>query len=220
MIAQELINHIIPTLKLADDVHTIVVLMEELRSNQLPVVDKGKFLGLISEEMILKENDVDKVRELKLLATECIVDERTHFNDVLKVASSHGVQMVGVINTQGEYIGVITIQDIISSFGQTPTAGLSGGAIVLSLNQIDYSLSEISRLIESENSKILSCMVKEDVQNPTKIRLSLRINKKDVSRITATLERFGYRIIAKFQESKTLEDEKEKIGMLLKYLDV
>lgn len=221
MIAQELINHMIPPLKLSDDAHKAMVWMEELRSKQLPVIDNGKFLGLISEELILDENDVEKlIGDFELLATGCQVDEGSHFYDVIKTASNYQVEMVGVVDEFGEYIGVITIQDIIASFAQTAAVQLPGGIVVLSLDQIDYSLSEISRLIEAENAKILSCIVKEDINDPSKIRLTLKINKTDLSHITATLERFDYRIIARFQESKVLEDEKEKVGMLLKYLNI
>ncbi len=221
MIAQELINHMIPPLKLTDDAHKAMIWMEELRANQLPVIDQGRFLGLISEEVILDENDVDKyISDLELLGTECVVDKGDHFYDVIKIASDHQVEMVGVTDDLGKYIGVITIQDTISAFAQTAAVQLPGGIVVLSLNQIDYSLSEISRLIEGEGAKILSSIVKEDASDPSKIRLTLKINKTELSHITATLERFDYRIIAKFQESKILDDEKEKVGMLLKYLNI
>jgi len=221
MIAQELINHMIPPLKLSDDAHKAMVWMEEMRAKQLPVIDNGKFLGLISEEVILDENDVDSVlSKFDLIGSECMVDEGTHFYDVIKMATDHHVEMVGVIDDLGKYVGVITIQDTISSFAQSAAIQMPGGIIVLSLDQIDYSLSEISRLIEAENAKILSCVVKEDTNDPSKIRLTLKINQIDLSHIVATLERFEYRIIARFQESKILEDDKEKVDMLLKYLDI
>ena len=221
MIAQELINHMIPPLKLTDDAHKAIVWMEEFRSKQLPVIDDGQFLGLISEEIILDENDVERhIGDLELLGTDCVVDVGVHFYDVIKIASDHQVEMVGVIDEFGKYTGVITIQDTISSFAQTAAVQLPGGIIVLSLDQIDYSLSEISRLVEAESAKILSCIVKEDVNDPAKIRLTLKINKTELSHITATLERFNYRIIARFQESKILEDEKGKVDMLLKYLNI
>lgn len=60
MIAQELINHMIPPLKPNDLAEKAVAWMEELRCNQLPVVENSKFLGLISEEIILDENNIDK----------------------------------------------------------------------------------------------------------------------------------------------------------------
>jgi hypothetical protein len=42
----------------------------------------------------------------------------------------------------------------------------------------------------------------------------------DLSRIVATLERFGYKVIGRYQEAKPVENEKERIDMLLRYLDI
>ena len=104
MIASELINYLIPPLKLSDDGHKAVVWMEELRTNQLPVVDKSKFLGFLSEDIILEENDSTKrVENYDLFAQECFVFESQHFYDVIKVASEHDVQLVAVLNEKGNF---------------------------------------------------------------------------------------------------------------------
>jgi len=221
MIAEELINHMIPPLKLTDDAHKAMLWMEELRCNQLPVVDKEKFLGLISEDIILEENDVDKlVNEFTLIGIDCIVTKGSHFYDIIKLASDNKVQMVGVTDSDNNYCGVITVQDTITSFAQTAAVQLPGGILVVSMNQIDYSLSEISRLIEAENAKILSSTVKEDELDASKIKLTLKINKQDLSHVAATLERFGHKIIARFQESDIKSSEKEKLDQLLRFLDI
>lgn len=221
MIAEELINHMIPPLKVTDDAHKAMLWMEELRSNQLPVVDSQKFLGLINEEMILDENDVDKlIGQFDLQGKNCIVSKDTHFYDIIKLATDNKVQMVSVANELNEYIGVITIQDTITSFAQTAAVQMLGGILVISMNSIDYSLTEISRLIETENAKILSSTVKEDELDPLKIKLTLKINKTELAHIVATLERFGYKIIARYQESDRDNNEQERLNQLLKFLDI
>ena len=74
MIARELINHMIPPLKKSDTAKKAVAWMEELRVNQLPVIEAGTYKGLISEEVILEDNDNSKaVSEYKLQGTDCHV---------------------------------------------------------------------------------------------------------------------------------------------------
>lgn len=221
MIAEELINHMIPPLKLTDDAHKAMLWMEELRSNQLPVVDKEMFLGLISEDIILDQNDVERlIADFELEGTDCVVGYDTHFYDIIKLASENNVHLVGVTNEQNQYIGSITIQDTITSFAQTAAVQMPGGILVISMKLIDYSLAELSRLIEAENAKILSSTVKEDDQDASKVKLTLKINQKDLSHIVATLERFNYKIIARFQESDINKGEKEKLDQLLRFLDI
>ncbi|HEY8934754.1 MAG TPA: cbs domain containing protein, partial [Cyclobacteriaceae bacterium] len=143
-----------------------------------------------------------------------------HFYDILKVATDNKLPMVAVLNEDESYCGVITVQDTLTSFAQTAAVQLPGGILVLSMNHIDYSLAEISRLIEENHAKILSSILKEDPLDNGKIRLTLKINQLDLSRIVATLERFGYRVIGRYQESRPVGDEKERIDMLLRYLDI
>jgi len=221
MIARELINHMIPPLKPSDDLHKAMLWMEELRCNQLPVIENQRFLGLITEEMILEINDVEKqIGEVELEAQGCVVLASSHFYEVLKVSSDNEAQLVGVMEDDGAYIGVITVKDTVTSFAQSAAVQIPGGIIVPSMKQIDYSLSELSRLVEENDAKILSSSVKEDELDSSMLKVTLKINRLDLSHIVATFERFGYKLIARFQESKVIEEEKNKIDMLLKYLDI
>ncbi|WP_237390311.1 CBS domain-containing protein [Fulvivirga sediminis] len=221
MIAEELVNHMIPPLKATDPAHKAILWMEELRCNQLPVVQDESFMGLITEDMILEANDVEaNISSFNLMGLNCYVHDSSHFYEVIKIASDNNVQMVGVLDDQEKYKGVITVQDTITSFAQSAAVQIPGGIVVLSISQIDYSLSEISRLVEENNAKILSSSVKEDELDPSKIKLTLKLNRLDLTHIVATLERFGYKIIARFQETKIQDDEKERLDMLLRYLDI
>src|SRR5690606_37818220 len=221
MIAEDLINHMIPPLKGSDDAHKAIVWMEEFRCNHLPVVEDGLLLGFISEEIILETNDIDKqVGDFTLVGQTSYVHLDTHFYDVLKVATDSKLQMVAVLNEDQQYCGVITVQDTLTSFAQTAAVQMPGSILVLSMNFADYSLAEVSRLVDEHHAKILSTIIKEDPLDPGKIRLTLKINQSDISRTVATLERFRYKVIGRYQESRPIENEKERIDMLLRFLDI
>ena len=221
MIAQELINHMIPPLKLSDDAHKAMLWMEELRSNELPVVDNEQFKGIITEDMILEENVIDKlIADFQLKNSDCVVSVNSHFYEVLRVSGEAGAKLIGVVDEADKYVGVITVQDTVSAFAQSAAVQMPGGILVISLQSIDYSLAEIARLVEENNAKILSSSIKQDDANHNMMRLTLKINKLDLTSIMATLERFGYRIIAHFQESKVSDDQRDRLDMLLKYLNI
>lgn len=211
----------IPPLKGTDDAHKAIVWMEEFRCKYMPVVENSRLLGFISEEIILETNDIEKeVKDFTLVGKNCYVHLDTHFYDILKVTAENKLQMVAVLNEEEKYTGVITVQDTLTSFAQTAAVQLPGGILVLSMNFVDYSLAEISRLIEENRAKILSSVLKEDPLDAGKIRLTIKVNQVDMSRIVATLERFGYKVIGRYQETKSAENEKERIDMLLRYLDI
>ena len=221
MVARELINHMIPPLKKGDPAKKATSWMEELRINQLPVIENGVYCGLISEEVILEDNDNTKlVSEYQLQGKSCVVNENQHFYDVLKIVSDHGVQLVAVLDDDETFLGVISIKDTVTAFAQSAAVQSPGGIIILSLKQIDYSLSEISRLVESNGAKILSSIVNNDIFDANRIKLTLKINKTDLSSIIATFERFEYKIIAKFEDSEMESSDKERLDILFKYLDI
>ena len=221
MIAKELINHMIPPLKLTDTAGYAIAWLEEFRTKELPVVNNGKFLGLINDEQILDSNDGSKViGDFELDCADCYVNESQYFYDILKLAVDNKVELVGVVDDNKEFVGVITIQDTITAFAQTTPIQAQGSVLVLSMNSSDYSLAELSRLVEENNARILSSSVRQDPADVGKIKVTLKINLEDISSIVATFERFEYKIISRFQETNVTESDRDKIDELLKYLDI
>lgn len=221
MVAKEIINSMIPPLKAADDAHKAMVWMEEFRCNHLPVLEENRLVGFISEEIIIESNDIEKkLGDFQLIGKNCTVGPESHFYDILKVAGEHKLQLVAVVNEEQEYLGVIAVQDIITSFAQTAAVQMPGGILVISLDLIDYSLAEISRLIEENNAKILSTIMVEDTMDVKKVKLTVKINQLDLTRIVATMERFGYKIIGRYQEDQKEFQDKDRIDMLMRYLDM
>ena len=221
MIAEELINQMIPPLKMSDPASKAIIWMEELRCNQLPVIEDNKFKGLISEEIILENDNLEvTIDSFDLIAEKCYVSKYQHFFEIIKKAADHDVQLVGVVDELGEYHGVITVHDTITSFAQTAAVQAPGGLFILSMSANDYSLAEIARLVESNNAKILSSSLKEDEQDISKIKLTVKINQTDITHVIATLERFGYKVIAKYQETGQMDDQKDRLDILMKYLDI
>ena len=221
MVAAELINHMIPPLKPSDDGNKAIVWMEELRTNQLPVIEKGKFLGFITEEIILEENDLKRlIRDFELEGKECFVMENQHFYDVIKVATEYEYQMVAVLSEPGVFEGVIAIEDTINAFAESTAVQEPGAILVLLMNQRDYSLAEISRLIEAENARVLSSTINSDPKDMSLLRVTLKLNMTEISHITASLERFGYRIIGRFQEEEIKSNDQERFDLLMRYLNI
>jgi len=221
MIAEELINHMLPPLKLTDEASKAIAWMEEFRCVQLPVVESEKFLGFISEETILEQNDLTKkVSEFDFIGDDCIVSSDSHFYEVLKIAGDHKLQMVAVKTDLEQYAGVITVADIMVSFAQTAAVQMAGSILVLSMDLMDYSLAEIARLVEENNAKIISSTMAEDPLDKGKIKLTIKLNQDDLSRVVATLDRFGYRIIARYQTSHNDEPHKDRLDMLMRYLNI
>ncbi len=221
MIAEELINQLIPALKMTDTAERAIIWMEELKTNQLPVIENYVFKGLISEDMILESNDLDrKIGDFRLLYENCYVREEQHLLDVIRVAKEYDSELVAIIDEKGEFMGVSRHEDTMRAFANTLAVQGKGGIIILSMRYIDYSMAEVSRLVESNDAKILGSFLTQDSLEHDRIFLTLKINKEDLSAIIATLERFEYRVVAKFHNSAGISNEGERLQNLLNFLNI
>jgi acetoin utilization protein AcuB len=221
MIAEELINQMIPPLKLYDTVDKALRWMDEFRVNELPVVSNRKYMGLATEMRLIELSDRSQaLKDLELEYQEVHVQQNQHFYDVMEAAIKNKVQVVPVLDDEQEYMGIITINDTLAAFGQMSALQGQGSILVLSMPDRDYSLSQISRLIEEENVKILSAYVSPDEMDPFQVKLTLKLNTTDPSRIIATLERFEYRITAQFNDATDHDMGRDRLDMLFKYLDI
>lgn len=220
MVAEQLINHLIPPLKPDDTAGRALDWMDEFRCNQLPVVSDGRLLGFISSDTLIDGNDRSRpVTSFELTGQECAVNSDTHFYEVLRIAADNDMQMVAVAEDD-RYIGVITASDVLTMFAQTAAIRMPGSILVLSMELLQYSLAEISRLVEENKARIISSSLAEDPLDGSRIRLILKIDQPDLTRIVATLERFEYKIVGRYQQVQSEDPDRERFESLMRYLNI
>lgn len=217
-----LINPMIPPLRKSDTVGRALGWMEEFRLPQLPLVENKRYLGIISEDALIDLGDPDMpIGETDVEFSDVFISENKHFYDVFKMANDNDLQIVAVVGEKDkEFKGVIAIKDTIDIFAKTYASQVSGGILILTMGYFDYSLSQISRLVEENDAKIVSSFIETDASDPSKIRLTLKINKEDLSRIIATLERFNYNVAAAYHDEPDADRGLDRINLLMKYLNM
>lgn len=95
-----------------------------------------------------------------------------------------------------------------------------GSVITIELAQIDYTLSEIVRIIETENAKILGIAVQQPNEVLDSIRVSIKLNLEDSSVVSAALRRFDYVIVSE-ESSENMENNfSDRADELIRYLDI
>ncbi len=221
MVAADLINEMIPPLKSNDSVKKALNWMDAFRITQLPIVENNVYKGIITEDMLYEINNPDAtIASIEPLYEDVFVGEDKHFYDVMRLATDHNLRIIAVVDLNNMFVGVITVRDTLAAFARTFANQSAGAIIVLSMNYRDYSLAHISRLIEENNTKILSSYVDTDPYDTNLIKLTLKLDKSELTPILATLERFEYRVIAKFQENPDADIQKERLDMFFRYFDI
>ncbi|MCS6795229.1 MAG: cbs domain containing protein [Raineya sp.] len=217
---QNIFNPYIRPIREGENTEKALQIMENLHCYTLPCVDENNYYkGLISENTLLDiYQDTIHFENLPLLFSNTFIYENQHWLEAVSLFNEQ-TTLVAVLDKEGKYQGCITSQDILKQIGQSYAFQELGSILILSVNQWDYSLTEIARLVESNNAKILYLTTQTLPQEPLRLYVLLKINKTELTRIIATFERFGYEIVAKFQQEPVFADtDQERLEMLWKYL--
>lgn len=219
MIAEQLINYMVPPLKPGDDIARAKQWMDEFRVKELPVVKDNKLLGFISEDLLYDSEIMrPEVGAYPLVGESCIISATSHYYDILKVQNDHQLEMVAVVAGE-EFKGVVLISDILKEFAKTAIVNSQGAIVTLQTSLNDYSLSEIARVVEMNGSTLLGANVRPDNDDPALIEIVLRINHQDVNQIATGLSNSGYKVTSSFNTEDNSFDEKDRYGLLMKFLD-
>lgn len=92
--------------------------------------------------------------------------------------------------------------------------------IVLEIPWTDYTLTDIARIIESNNARIMNLFVLPIAEGTT-LMLSVKLNVSDVSNVMMSFERFNYKVVYyKMKEGELTDTHKERLDELLYYLEM
>jgi acetoin utilization protein AcuB len=219
MLTKELININIPRLKLQDSVGKALQLISDYRISHLPVVVDNIFLGLISEEDLLDAEDEKLAIEvLQNNFVQAAVPNNVHFLNAVSSCIQFETNLVPIVDGT-EYIGAITTSDLLKTLGNFSGADEIGGLIVLEMERTQFAISEISRLVESNDCTILH--LNTTVQTLTGIlTVTLHINKREIASVIATFERYDYNVVYSFGNEKFENEINNNYDHLMHYLDI
>ncbi len=204
MLAKELISDIVPALKTSDTGLKALSWMEIFRISHMPIVNNKEFLGLISDTDIYDLNMADEpIGNHKLSLFSPYVTADQHIYEVIEIVSRLNLTVVPVLEKK-KFLGLITLNDLIQYFSGLLSVNNPGAIIVLELHQNDYSLSEISQIIESNDSRILSIYTRSPEES-MKMEVIIKVNRTDITSIIQTFERFDYNIKASFMDDEELD---------------
>jgi len=220
MLAKELISDEIPALKTSDTGGEALDLMDIFKVSHLPIVNHKDFLGLISEKNI---QDLEKFDEpigshsISLITPNIYEDQ--HVYDVIGLVSKLKLSIIPVLNRKNEYLGSITLTDLVHTISRVSSVTEPGGLILLEVNINDYSVSEIAKIVESNDARILSLYLTSP-GNSTKLEITLKINRTDLSSIIRSFERYEYTIKASYQENNKMDSfYQNRFEAFIKYLN-
>lgn len=219
MVAKDLISSLITPMKTSSTGDAVLDMMANFYVRHLPIVNETNLLGTISEDDILDNDSSEPIGSYHLEFNKAYVREYDHVLDIIRKVSETRLSVIPVMNLEDNYIGMITMEDILHFLSSNFSFAHPGGILVLETDRKNYSLAEIARIIESEGAAVLSTFVSLNPDS-TNVLVTVKVNREETQSIESSMERFSYKVVASFSKNELQGELMDRYDSLMKYLNV
>jgi acetoin utilization protein AcuB len=219
MLAIELAADNIQPVTTTDTIQLALDRMVEFRVRHLPVVNDHVFIGLLAERDITEPDHLMPVSSVPQLHVNNFVFEDQHVYDVVRMFYEGHLTLVPVLDAGKNYAGAIGSEAMNSYFAEITAIAQPGGIIVLEVNNNNNAMSQMAQIVESDNAQILSSYVRTFPES-TRLEVTLKLNKPDISSINAAFLRYGYDVKATFNHKDEDDDSLNRFESFMNYLNM
>lgn len=215
----ELIINDIKPLKLNDKVAEIHQLFNQLTFSHIPIQnDEGVYIGAISENDAHCFEGENPINDYAYALEGFYVRDTTVWLDILEEFAKNHTNIMPVLDAHNNYLGYYELNDVMSLFSETPFFHEPGAIIIVEKGVMDYSFSEISQIVESNNGKVLGAFL-SDIENDV-ARITIKVTNTSINTILQTFRRYSYNIVLGLEEDSYLANLKERSDYLNRYLNM
>jgi CBS domain-containing protein len=215
----EYIQNKIKPLSLRSSVKTAKKLLDDYAITHFVVVENNKILGCFAQgDMLQIENKSDELVAYSHLLNSFFADKEATALELLKIFADNDTTLIPVINSEKEYLGYYNLSDVLDVFSMSPFMTDNSETLIIEKIEKDYSMSEVSQIVESNNGKLLGVYVSENQGHL--VQITLKISIEDIHEIMQTFRRYDYKIISIHENDIYLEDLKNRSDYLQKYLEM
>jgi CBS domain containing-hemolysin-like protein len=182
------------------------------------VLNEGVYIGSIAADDVETFDTDKKVADYKYALEGFFARKNMIWLDVLEVFAKNHTNIVPVLDEENSYVGYYELEDIVKFFHETPFLKEQGGIIIVKKSILDYSMSQITQIVESNNGKLLGLFVSE--ADAETIQVTIKIALGSMNDIIQTFRRYNYEIVSEHHEDNYLNSLKERSDYLDKYLNI
>jgi acetoin utilization protein AcuB len=165
------------------------------------------------------EHPEETISKGKINFIRPVLYDHQHTYDLVKLMASLNLSLIPVIDEKEQYKGCITLKGVIQNLSEMTAVQNPGGVIVLELNQNDYSATQISSIVEGNDAKLLSLHV-SSIPDSTKMEVTIKVNREDLSGLLQTFNRYNYIVKASFHIGNYNDNLKDRLNEFIHFLNI
>lgn len=215
---QDFVINDIKPLSITDKISDLQMLFNQLTYSHIPIQNNGVYLGCISETDAHCFDGAKSINDCNYTIEGFFVRPTTNWLDVLEAFAQNDSNIMPVLDAQNKYLGYYELNDVIHLFNETPFFSEPGGILIVEKGINDYSFSEISQIVESNDAKLLGAFISK--MDSDLARITIKIGNASLNDVIQTFRRYSYNIISGHEEDSYIESLKERSQYLDRYLNM
>lgn len=214
----DFINNQVKPLQVKNTVFDASNIFSDLNYTHFPVLENEIFVGSIAEEDTYVYPNNDLINTHKFNLHRFFVRSNMNWFDVFEEFSKNHTNLLPILDDKNQYVGFYELDDVLHFLNETTFVKEDGGIVVIEKETSDYTFSQISQIVESNEAKILGAFISNITANTTQI--TLKISQHNFNEIIQTFRRYNYTILSEHQEDSYLAGLKDRSDYLDKYLNI
>lgn len=215
----QLLDSHYPTVDIHDHVSHALAVMHEHHLAYLPVLDGLHFIGIVSEDDLMDQQEEFELIQFQDELLKSYVHSADHFMLALRFRAKHYVEAIPVLNERNEWEGMLSVSKLLDQVAILTGVASPGSMIILEVSRHEYALGEINRLVESNDAMIMQVNTILDSLSE-QMQVILHINKEDLSDVVATFQRHDYHVLYFYGEETYQNSLQSNLDHLLNYLNI
>ena len=180
------------------------------------VKKKGVYQGAISQSF-LDDSPEGTLGSLDMHFEKFAILDDGNLLDSIKLFHTFNCNVVPVISKTEKYLGYLCCDDIFNEFSKYPLFSENGAVMIVQTSGRHYSMTEVCKIVESNNGKIYGCFI--NLITDDYIQITLKFNSENTSSIDETFERYGYSVVHKYYDDEKEDLLKDRFGFFQKFLE-
>lgn len=206
-------------INLSDRIVDVATFFKKLPFTHFPVVDKGDFVGMLSQSDINYLSDTDKkIADIQYLLKFYKINIPESCVDLISLFAQHNTDILPVLDNENKYQGYFELNEIIHYFHNSPFFKANSTTLLIEKDRDSFSMSEIAQIVESNTISLLGMYISDHKNNKTQI--TLRLDTENVNEVIQSLRRYKYHVITQNKDDLHLEELKNRSDYLHKYLSI
>jgi acetoin utilization protein AcuB len=192
------------TVSRKDTLQEALRLMEEHNYLSLPVVEKGKFYGVIAKDKVYEfcykskvteENLSSELTVEKLMSTDVpVIEQLEAIEMAVDYLAQKSIPFVAVVDESKTFNGILTHKAVFEQFVQV--FGMNNGErLAVIAFDIPGQLSKLSKIIADNDGDIISFVVVDPKSVTSDVKeIVLRVNTRNMSKLVNKIKEAGFKV--------------------------